>query len=122
MTRPAGFPKLFRRLRKDASKTLMDVARHLDVSVTFISDVEQGRRSMSPERVRQAAECFGIDPAELFAAASEGRGAFELAADNMTEAKRTAGASLMREWSSMTEEEFKSLVEFMGSMRKQGGS
>jgi transcriptional regulator with XRE-family HTH domain len=79
MTKEAeGFGKVLRRARQDAGKTMGDLARHLRVSVTYISDVERGRRPpLNPERLEQAIAFLGQKEA-LYAAAVRARGELKI--------------------------------------------
>jgi antitoxin HigA-1 len=51
-----------RRARLDQELTLVDVARKTQASVSFVSDVEQGRRTLSPATAIRFAEALGEDP------------------------------------------------------------
>ena len=75
---PERFGNALRRARQDAGKTLGDVARLLDVSVVYVSDVERNnRRPFSNERIIKIAEFVETDPATLIALADIGRGVIE---------------------------------------------
>lgn len=54
-----------RELREERDLTLRDVAAELDVSASFISDIELGRRDPSDERIRQLARILGTTQDEL---------------------------------------------------------
>ena len=72
---PERFGDALRRARQDAEKTLGDVAKLLDVSVVYVSDVERGnRRPFSNERIINIARLINTDPAPLIAAADIERG------------------------------------------------
>ena len=67
-----------RRTRQEAEKTLGDVAKLLDVSVVYVSDVERGnRRPFSNERILKVAKMLEADPAPLIAAADVEKGVIE---------------------------------------------
>lgn len=73
-----SFGDALRRQRRNAGKTLGDVARLLDVSVVYVSDVERGnRRPFSNERILEIAKFIKADPAPLIAAADVQRGVIE---------------------------------------------
>ncbi len=59
-----------RKAREDKRMTLRALARAMDVSAPFLSNVEHDRRSLTPERRTQAAAALGIDVVLL--EASEG--------------------------------------------------
>ena len=75
---PERFGDTLRRTRQNAEKTLGDVARLLDVSVVYISDIERGnRRPFSNERILRVASLLNADPAPLIAAADVEKGVIE---------------------------------------------
>ncbi len=59
-----------RSARESKRITLRELARRMGVSAPYISDVEHDRRSLSPERKRDAARILGVDVVLL--EASEG--------------------------------------------------
>ena len=75
---PERFGDALRRTRQDAGRTLGDVAKLLDVSVVYVSDVERGnRRPFSNERLLKIARFLNADPAPLIRAADVERGVIE---------------------------------------------
>lgn len=72
------FGTALRRHRREAGKTLGDLARLLGVSIVYISDVERGnRRPLSNERILKIAEFLGVQPRHLIKAADRERGFIE---------------------------------------------
>ena len=72
------FGDTLRRTRQQAEKTLGDVARLLDVSVVYVSDVERGnRRPFRNDRILKVARFLKADPAPLIAAADVEKGVIE---------------------------------------------
>jgi transcriptional regulator with XRE-family HTH domain len=72
------FGDLLRRLRRKADKTLGDVARELDISIVYLSDVERGnRKPFANERLIQLATFLKVDAEELIEAADKERGIIE---------------------------------------------
>lgn len=75
---PERFGSLLRRQRRDRAKTLGDLARFLEVSVAYVSDVERGNRNpFSTERILKIANFLGQDPTALMEAAGLERGLIE---------------------------------------------
>ncbi len=96
------FGAWLRKMRELSGKSMGDLARHLDVSVAFISDVEKDRRSpLTPQRILAAAEFLDGDPAELLMAAAKTKGAFHLNAEEASPKKMAVGAALMRGWTEL---------------------
>ena len=72
------FGDTLRRTRQQAERTLGDVARLLDVSVVYVSDVERGnRRPFRNDRILEVARYLEADPAPLIAAADVEKGVIE---------------------------------------------
>jgi transcriptional regulator with XRE-family HTH domain len=72
------FGDLLRKLRRNADKTLGDVARALGISVVYVSDVERGNRNpFSTERILKVAEFLKADAEPLIAAAERENGFIE---------------------------------------------
>ena len=93
------FGVLLRELREAAHVSLGSLARHLPVSVPYLSDVERGNRPplVQPKIIRTAA-FLNADVNVLLAAAAETRGTFQLDAANLSEYAREVGAMLARQW------------------------
>ena len=72
---PERFGDSLRKARRNSEKTLRDVAKLLNVSVVYVSDVERGnRRPFSNESILKVAKFVKTDPALLIAAADIERG------------------------------------------------
>ena len=75
---PERFGDALRSERRNAGKTLGDVAKLLGVSVVYVSDVERGnRRPFGNERILKIAKFLEAEPAPLIAAADVERGVIE---------------------------------------------
>lgn len=105
MPNTAKFGRLLRALRTKAGKTMGDLARHLHVSVSYVSDVERGARAPFVQgKILLVARFLGADANPLLIAAAQTRGAFELDA-NVNARAREVGAALTRTWSDLSEEQ-----------------
>lgn len=105
------FGEVLRRVRKEAGKTLADVADILGVSISYVSDVERGRRDpWASERIHQLARGLGVDPAPLLQAAATSRGAFQLAAKGVSPKAHAVGLSLMRRWTELSDEQLQEIA------------
>jgi transcriptional regulator with XRE-family HTH domain len=88
------FGEILRQFRREADKTLGDVARLLGVSPVYVSDVERGnRKPFARERILKIAEFLGKDPSLLLQTADRERGVIEYDITNATalEAKVVGG-------------------------------
>lgn len=72
------FGDLLRKWRREADKTLGDIADLLNVSVVFVSDVERGnRKPFANDRIIRIAAFLNKDPMPLMEAADWERGFIE---------------------------------------------
>ena len=77
-SQPERFGDALRRCRREARKTLRDLATVLDVSIVYVSDVERGnRKPLGNERILKVAQLLGVDPVPLLEAANRERGFIE---------------------------------------------
>lgn len=62
----AGAGKTLTMIRAKAGLQLIDVAKELDMSVSFLSDVENGLKVPGDQTIRKMAELYGVDEWDLF--------------------------------------------------------
>jgi len=75
---PERFGEVLRKQRRQAGKTLADLAKPLGVSVVYLSDVERGnRKPFNNDRILKAAEFLRTDASPLIEAADWERGFIE---------------------------------------------
>lgn len=60
-----GFGRTLRWCREQHRMTIVTLARKLDISAQFWSDVEHERKMLSWDRMVQAAALFNVDPNQL---------------------------------------------------------
>ncbi len=115
------FGELLRRIRKNKGKSMGDVARHLVVSVPYISDVERGYRPpLTEDRIQTVAKFFSTDPKPLLEAAAQSRSQFRLDATAVSSKARQVGAALERRWSDLSEDELRRIERIVeGSEKKR---
>lgn len=116
----ADFGKLLRSLREAAQVSMGALARHLEVSVTYISDVERGTRApLSAERITKVAKFLKLSPEheqELVAAAGAQKGFYEL--DIFNDEAREVGAALRRGWPNYSDAQFQKLKKVLEELEK----
>jgi len=114
-----GFGALLREARTQSGKSMAQLARHLAVSVVYVSDVEKERRTpFTAERIRNTAALLGIDPEPLFTAAAESRGSFELDA-GLSRKSQEAGAALMLAWPELEDDELEEILQIARRQRRK---
>lgn len=110
------FGRILRHHREKAEKSMGELARHLGVSVPYLSDVERGNRlPLTKERIYKTAELLDLNPEILLTVAAQSRGAFELDATEVSQKAREVGAALMRGWSDLSEEDLEKIHQIVGS-------
>lgn len=117
------FGELLRALRIAAAVSLGELSRHLEISVTYLSDVERGTRApLSPARIGKTANFLGLtaaDATRLLEVAAKSRGFFELAAENMSPTGSKVGAALMRGWPQYTEADLERIAKLLEELEDQ---
>lgn len=112
---PKSFGGTLRELREKANVTLGTLARHLEVSTTYLSDVERNTRTpLTKARILAVAAHLGINPQPLLTAAARDRGAFELDTNDASERKLAVGAMLARRWPSLSDDQLQELARIVG--------
>lgn len=53
-------------IRKDAGFNIDQAAEKLGIPMGYLSHIENGKRSISPERAEQIAKLYGKDVSEIF--------------------------------------------------------
>ena len=109
------FGALFRETRERAGKSMGDIARHLKVTVPFVSDVERGRRGpFTTEKVIAASNLLGVAPDRLLQAAAKDRKTIELSAAGARPKMLQVGAGLMRHWKTLTDKQLEEIEKVLG--------
>ena len=74
-----SFGEMLRTMRTEAKRSLGDLARHLDLSVVYVSDIERDRRSpLGLSKILQASKFLNASPDPLLRAAAQSKGTFDL--------------------------------------------
>ena len=117
------FGDLLRALRVAVHVSLGELSRFLEVSVTYLSDVERGTRPpLTVERIEKAALLLELSPQrtlQLLEVAARTRGVFELTASNLSPTGSQVGATLMRGWPRYSEEELQKLAIFLEGLEEE---
>jgi transcriptional regulator with XRE-family HTH domain len=117
----ADFGKLLRIFREAAGVSMGALARYLEISVTYLSDVERGTRApLTSDRVAKAGEFLKLSREQvrqLDEEAGETRGYYELGIT--TPASKEVGATLMRGWPRFGDAEFDQLMQLLADLEKK---
>src|SRR5262249_1978231 len=109
-----AFGDLLRLVRTKAGKSLNVLARHLEVSNTYLSEVEQGRRTpLTKTNIIKTAAFLGIDPLPLMVAASQWSDEMFLDMSRCSTKGREVGASLVLRWPELTEKELEAIAKIV---------
>lgn len=108
------FGLLLRKLRETANVSIGSLARHLGISVPYLSDVERGNRPpLVHDKIIRAAAFLNVDPGPLLLSAGETRGTFHLDAANVSGSAREVGAMLAHQWSGMSNQKLKKMKQLL---------
>jgi len=112
-----GFAETARRARIAKRLTLRDLAEQLDLSVIYVSDMENGRRvPPSAEKAREWAKALDLDPDEFAMLALRNKKVIELPIEGQPERKKDVAAMLARSWDSLSEAQQNQLAEALSKI------
>ncbi len=115
------FGRELRALREQTHRSMGEVARHLGVSVTYVSDVERGRRGpLAPPAITKVAELLGVDPKALLTTAAAERGSISLSDLDSSPLHLAVGAGLARRWADLTEEQLREIGKVLEQVKGGG--
>lgn len=109
------FGKSLRKLRIDRGEILLDMAKKLDVTPSFLSAVEVGKKNVPSEWVGRIAELYQLPIAErqgLEQAAADSVVNVKLNLSQMAQPQRNAALVFARNFDSLSNEEADRLIEF----------
>jgi hypothetical protein len=78
-----SFGQMFREARLAARRSVVETARYLSCSCSFVCLVEEGKRGLDRRRVTLAAGLFEIDPIPLVRESVRARGELTIKAANL---------------------------------------
>lgn len=111
------FGKEVRKLRIDQSMLLRELADHLNVSVSWLSAIETGRKNIPENMVQQIVDCFQLEPdvAETMReAANQSRNDYKLRLESgATPEKRNLASVFTRRFDDLTEAEIRDIHEIL---------
>lgn len=106
------------RLRYDYGWTQKDLAYYLDVSPSFLSDIEQGRRRMADRELQQLAYKAKLTVGELRYRQAVEEGSFDLPMPEGHRGRESA-RRLLTCWETLEEEQFDVLVATLCYLGKE---
>jgi transcriptional regulator with XRE-family HTH domain len=118
-----AFGTMLRDARETAlpKRSMGELARHMGLTVTFISDVERGRRApFTPDKILTAARFLGVRAEPLLLAAATERKTIELNAVGARPKMLQVGAGLMRHWTDLTDEQLEQIEKILGGDDRAG--
>jgi transcriptional regulator with XRE-family HTH domain len=113
MSEPKTYGELLREHREAAARTLEEVANHLDVTISYVGDVERGRRApWPPQRTMQVAEFLKCDWSGLLDARARWKqeSTLQLGASPRRDA---LALSLSRQWLVLDDDQLKRIADVL---------
>jgi len=108
------FGSALRLSRVGSGLTLRSVANKLGVSVSYVSDIERGRRApFKGAKLEGLCVLLGADLGEFKRLASISRGGFFLDSEGVSDLGLHVGGMLMVQWNSLSEYRFERLAEIL---------
>lgn len=116
-----GAPRFGDRLReiRVANRIpLREIARKMDISAPYLSDVELNRRNPpSEEKIRRLADLLAVDPKELLDLAEKEKRRVQLQLSHERPAQLQAGLSLARQWDDLSDDALNEIEKILTGQR-----
>lgn len=114
MTNSKTFGGLLRELRIKHKKTISELAKLLDVSVVYISDVERGKRNpFDEDKINKISSFLKIDATDLLNQAAMDKKTVELSLEDKNNIHSKTALALARKWDSITEDELNEIFNIL---------
>lgn len=114
--------RFLRKLRIDHDEILYDMAQKLRVSSSFLSSVENGRKSPPPEWLDQITSLYGLTPDEhnaLMVAMNETISQVRLNLHDQPIEKRDMAIAFARRFDAMSNEEVAAIMSMLNKRNKE---
>lgn len=115
MTTPLG--KLLRKLRIERDEYLRDMAEHLNITSSYLSAIENGKRRMPLDYIERIGKSYGLPPeqfAQLREAASHEQQRVEIKLEAASAQKKYAALAFARDFDKLSDdqlEEIRKIIE-----------
>lgn len=97
-----AFSDLIRETRKTRRITLKEAAKKIGVSITYLSDIENGRRNPPEDKLSKIAECFSLNIENIIDAANKSRRRVEIDLDSLDAQKSEVALVFGRKFSGLS--------------------
>lgn len=117
-----SFGAKVRKIREQKKISMADVAKAMNASVVYVSDIERGRRNPPVgEKLHQMAYILEIDPKEVEEWARKERLKVELDLGARTDQVSRAALMLARRWDTLSDEEAGEIINILNKGETQNG-
>lgn len=108
------FGSYLKKLRTENGMTQEEIAKLLDISIAYVSDVERGSRAPFCDRdCRKLAKEFGVNQDEFLEIAHKSRPNYVLDGRNVSDTKRTLGARLGEAWDDLDDRKANAILAIL---------
>ncbi|MDO4569030.1 MAG: helix-turn-helix transcriptional regulator [Planctomycetia bacterium] len=117
-----SFGKILRKIRIDRNEILLDMAKKLEVAVSYLSAVETNRRAIPESWLATIPKLYHLNEDEtqkLYAAALESIKNFKIRIEHESPLGKDVVAAFARQLPEMNEEEKEQLYEFLRKFREK---
>src|SRR5262245_15110546 len=112
MSKTAVFGAVLRRARSASGRSMGELARHLEVSVPYISEIENGNKPpLAVKHILKAAEFLATPAEELLRAAISDRGRIEMSDIESRPKLRDLCVALLRRQADLTDEQLEGMLK-----------
>lgn len=112
------FGKFLRKIRIDCGEILKDMAEKLNVSATYLSAVEMGKRNIPEQWADKISEIYGLsaeDRQKLNSAADNSAKSITLNFENITNMQKETAVLFAREFENVDDETLNKIKKLLGN-------
>lgn len=110
------FGKMLRKIRIDKNEILMDMARKLEVSASFLSSVENGKKSVPTDWCDKISDIYRLNKEDSLILKEKAEESAKVLKVDLTDAsliKRKVALTFAREFSDMSDEQAQNIIAFI---------
>lgn len=110
------FGKVLRKLRIDRGEILKTMADHLEITSSYLSAIECGKRNIPPDFIERLSNVYGLDQDQILVlnnARNKSLDSIEIKLDGISGPKRDLVLQFARKFNDMDEEVTQTLINFL---------
>ncbi|UYO62783.1 helix-turn-helix domain-containing protein [Acetobacterium wieringae] len=113
-----AFGKCLRRLRIDSDEILKDMAEKLNVTSSFLSAVENGKRNIPNDWIEKISILYGVTVGDLRRAAEQSAKDIKISLEDRSESDRDLVFSFARNFNQLNDDEKENLKKILSQKKR----